>query len=509
MRNFKKFLIEKIIIFKRKNFLILNNTSGVSITGGLVAAAVGVILLAGVAKSLIFIADQIGNLDHIRTLIEIKTNVISMLRNEKAWYATVKRSPGGGAGGVSCFPGNENSGGSKCPINLWYNEANPDDPDEYNTIQSESPGSDYAWLRKWACNPAGKNYGLAFAGLDGGIIYPSGCCNDTAACAGTSKFVKIEIYPPAQRAEGEANLPVFQIKFIDEHVTKTESSFNVIGLRLKDSGFTSGTISDVCNIALGENSSALGDCSISIGGSATTVGDKSIALGFKANDAEWAGDEDWRIQLGNPAEDTVNTPKQEPFMVVQNGGSVNPIAANSASSVFADSIYANQVFARDGVAGSNQIHDYVFDLYFDGKISEADKKVAGDFKIYEIPELLNFVSNKDNRHLPYLDGRKELKASGKISLGKLFSQFIQTAEAQAIYIKELYETNQYFFAENEGILSEIDRIEDENMEFERENLKTEIRFKELLKENESLKEQGIKINRSLRKLKRRLERLKY
>lgn len=81
------------------------------------------------------------------------------------------------------------------------------------------------------------------------------------------------------------------------------------------------------------------------------------------------------------------------------------------------------------------ISDYVFDEYFDGKISVEDIKKHDNYKRYSISEMSEFVEKY--RHLPTIEGRDAWEEKGGFSLGELLTQLWVTAENQAIYISEL------------------------------------------------------------------------
>ncbi|MEI6852061.1 MAG: collagen-like protein, partial [Bacteroidota bacterium] len=81
--------------------------------------------------------------------------------------------------------------------------------------------------------------------------------------------------------------------------------------------------------------------------------------------------------------------------------------------------------------------DYVFDSYYDGKISKEDSAKHFGFKIAKIDEMINYV--EVNRHLPSIKGRDDWNKSGNFSLGELTQQLWETIEIQSLYIKELHE----------------------------------------------------------------------
>ncbi len=81
--------------------------------------------------------------------------------------------------------------------------------------------------------------------------------------------------------------------------------------------------------------------------------------------------------------------------------------------------------------------DYVFDSYFDGKISQGDSAKHFGFKIAKLDEMINYV--EENRHLPSIKGRDDWNKQGNFSLGELTQQLWETVEIQSLYIKELHE----------------------------------------------------------------------
>jgi hypothetical protein len=81
--------------------------------------------------------------------------------------------------------------------------------------------------------------------------------------------------------------------------------------------------------------------------------------------------------------------------------------------------------------------DYVFDSYFDGKVSQEDLADHAKFKMDSLNEMIDYISK--NRHLPSIKGRDEWKQKGKFSLGELSQELWETVEIQSLYIKELHE----------------------------------------------------------------------
>ena len=81
------------------------------------------------------------------------------------------------------------------------------------------------------------------------------------------------------------------------------------------------------------------------------------------------------------------------------------------------------------------ISDYIFDHYFDGKISEKDAKLHADYEMFSLEEMIRFMI--DERHLPTIDGREQWMNNGKFSVGALSTQLWTTSETQSLYLIEL------------------------------------------------------------------------
>lgn len=113
---------------------------------------------------------------------------------------------------------------------------------------------------------------------------------------------------------------------------------------------------------------------------------------------------------------------------------------------FTLTIYNHHLQASDTV----NISDYVFDYYYDGKLRTEDAKKYPDFKILTLADAETFIKN--NRHLPYIDGRTQWEKYSKLPLEKLVSQqwvalevlWLHTLEQQMQIdeLKKIIATNQ-------------------------------------------------------------------
>lgn len=79
--------------------------------------------------------------------------------------------------------------------------------------------------------------------------------------------------------------------------------------------------------------------------------------------------------------------------------------------------------------------DYIFDLYYDGKIAAEDRALHPTARLWSLEETAVFT--KSNRHLPAMPGRDEWKAKGKQSLGQLITSLWETVEQQQLHIFDL------------------------------------------------------------------------
>ena len=78
--------------------------------------------------------------------------------------------------------------------------------------------------------------------------------------------------------------------------------------------------------------------------------------------------------------------------------------------------------------------DWVFDLYYDGKMSVEDAKRYPKARLWNIEETAVFT--KKNHHLPTMPGRKEWERGSK-SVGELVTRLWETVEQQQLQIFEL------------------------------------------------------------------------
>ncbi len=81
------------------------------------------------------------------------------------------------------------------------------------------------------------------------------------------------------------------------------------------------------------------------------------------------------------------------------------------------------------------LSDYVFDYYFDGKISNEDLNLHADYELLPLEEMIRFMIDK--RHLPTINGKSDWEQNGKFSVGALSTQLWKTAETHALYLIEL------------------------------------------------------------------------
>lgn len=79
--------------------------------------------------------------------------------------------------------------------------------------------------------------------------------------------------------------------------------------------------------------------------------------------------------------------------------------------------------------------DYLFDLFYDGKMRPEDAKRHPDARLWSIPETAAFT--EENRHLPTMPGRDEWEASGSKSVGELVTALWATVEQQQLQIFSL------------------------------------------------------------------------
>lgn len=81
--------------------------------------------------------------------------------------------------------------------------------------------------------------------------------------------------------------------------------------------------------------------------------------------------------------------------------------------------------------------DWLFDLYYDGRMRAEDAEKHPGARIWSIPETAAFA--QQNRHLPTMPGRAEWEANGSKSVGQLVTALWETVEQQQLQIIELHE----------------------------------------------------------------------
>lgn len=102
-----------------------------------------------------------------------------------------------------------------------------------------------------------------------------------------------------------------------------------------------------------------------------------------------------------------------------------PYLSHGPGSVTAQALYDDNTL----------LSDYVFDAYFDGRVSEEDLALHADYKMADLEEMIRFM--EEHRHLPTIKGRSDWEQNGKFSVGELSSYLWETTETQALYIIEL------------------------------------------------------------------------
>lgn len=81
------------------------------------------------------------------------------------------------------------------------------------------------------------------------------------------------------------------------------------------------------------------------------------------------------------------------------------------------------------------LNDYVFDLYYDGKIRPEDSRAATNYMYTPLKDYPAFVANQ--RRMPNVDGRHAWNSQGSFSLDQITNQLWVAVEDQALYIQEL------------------------------------------------------------------------
>lgn len=112
-------------------------------------------------------------------------------------------------------------------------------------------------------------------------------------------------------------------------------------------------------------------------------------------------------------------------VVVGNPVIPSPYLHHGPGSLTAEAVYDENI----------QISDYVFDYYFDGKLSAEDEKKYAAYQQLPLQEMLKYM--EQNRHLPTMTGRNEWERKGKSPIGKIATELWVTTETHALYIMEL------------------------------------------------------------------------
>jgi hypothetical protein len=111
----------------------------------------------------------------------------------------------------------------------------------------------------------------------------------------------------------------------------------------------------------------------------------------------------------------------------QNGGIFWGAASGGSQGVGT----ANFVAAYDD--GTILTTDYIFDLYFDGKVLPDDEEYAKTW-LPTVAETLAFT--RENRHLPWIIGREEWERDGRLSLGQIQKRLWEGQEQQQLHLFE-------------------------------------------------------------------------
>jgi len=450
-----------ISIIRRKLF----KSEGISLVGVLAGTAVAGIVAVGLMKSLLHVTEKTTTLRKKSNFTMVKRVVMKNIRNNNAWKATVDKSSG------TCWPGKN----ANCAMAFWHNPNNP-----YNT-QTYINGS-----KKWVCSCKSggtHDYGIGFAQLNGRPIYFSdiggnGDCNTfNNNCGNESAFetainnrlgsykdryLKVRVDKPDKLTVSPKAVPLFNITVSDVTQSGLSGSIKVTSITdAPDEGsiYTTGANCTDCSSAIGYYARARNECATAIGQNAQCLSDcadddHGFTIGYMAQ-SPGTGDAlstRWnqnRIQLGTELHNLVVG---------------HPSSTGTAySSIYAQDIYADDIHAFD----CSQVYpDFVFDKYFDSRVSEEDMPLYSDYYIHTIPEMIAYIKDKNKRHLPTLSGR----AVGRISLGMRTSELWETVEVHAIYYKELWENDIELSEKISEVRSILVDMENNKISSDRENL---------------------------------------
>lgn len=227
-----------------KNYLIRND-KGIGLLSVLIAASIGVVALAGLSKLTSGLAERTNNIAHKREVMEIKSNVINILRSHRAWSSSSNYKPKSQVDEgcldcnptEKCFPGtfvkssSTDTSGPSCPMNFWYNPKNPNTQAAYNNDadlvrwisavkNSEYTGSTSSTEGEY------HGFGLGFITPSGTPIDLSSCDEDNPEdCVAGRNYIKVKIM--ADPMVENNSTPTFKVNIIDLVYTKHVTSINV------------------------------------------------------------------------------------------------------------------------------------------------------------------------------------------------------------------------------------------------------------------------------------------
>jgi hypothetical protein len=200
--------------------MLLNNNKGFNLIGIMIAAAIGLVVVIGITRSLMHFSSQSQKTSSKQIISSVKNNVYSLLKNRKAWrWATAVRQN-------SCLPGKNN-----CPIILWHNPTNPSTATAYN---------DSTTVRVWACNIGKRGGAIAYFTHSGAPLELGSSASVCSRCSKAkdeshchlkrlkkdpSKFVRVKIAPLKGYNPSSKTTPPFNFSVEDYSLTKAKTSF--------------------------------------------------------------------------------------------------------------------------------------------------------------------------------------------------------------------------------------------------------------------------------------------
>ena len=196
----------------------------------------------------------------------------------------------------------------------------------------------------------------------------------------------------------------------------------------------------------------VGDMLVAKAGDVATFGDGSSSANIYVNGAagsarhfvfQSGGSNRWFIRTNGTAEAGSNAGSDLEIVCRNDSGGNIAVAMSIERATGAVQVGsptggykgAGTINAKAVYDDNTLLTDWLFDLFYDGKMRRADRERQPNGRIWTVGETAAFT--KQNRHLPTMPGRDEWEASGSKSVGELVTALWETVEQQQLQIFEL------------------------------------------------------------------------